>query len=237
MYDGIIHIFAASGIAAQMGVAEFSTCYVQNCVITKNPEMMMKSKAAVFDSHSAQISNRPHDQIWILLLLENPTNTINISKWNNMINYTASYHLKSDIPAPYGLVKKRRLIANLEAKTEGVLWIVSNCYTNRREKIVSRLQRHIQVNIFGRCANGRISRKQQLQLMASYRFYLAFENNNCEEYVTEKFFEALRFGIVPVVYGARKEYYEQIAPPHSFIHMDDFERVEHLAAYILKLLD
>ncbi|KAI6214717.1 hypothetical protein M3Y94_00301700 [Aphelenchoides besseyi] len=86
--------------------------------------------------------------------------------------------------------------------------------------------------MFGRCANGRISRKQKLELMTSHRFYLAFENNNCDEYVTEKFFEALRFGIVPVVYGARKEYYEQIAPSHSFIHLEDFERVEHLAAYL-----
>lgn len=38
-----------------------------------------------------------------------------------------------------------------------------------------------------------------------YRFYLAFENSNCKEYITEKFFvTALGHNILPIVMGASR---------------------------------
>nr|VZI07156.1 unnamed protein product [Spirometra erinaceieuropaei] len=70
-------------------------------------------------------------------------------------------------------------------------------------------------------------------LSKEYKFYLAFENNNCEGYITEKFFfNALGFGMVPIVYGASREEFYQRAPPNSYIHVDDFENVEQLAKYL-----
>lgn len=42
--------------------------------------------------------------------------------------------------------------------------------------------------------------------------------------------------IVPVVMGAHPDDYRAVAPPHSYIHVDDFESPRHLADY-LKLLD
>ena len=35
--------------------------------------------------------------------------------------------------------------------------------------------------------------------------------------------------------GARREDYEAMAPPHSFIHVDDFESPRELAAYLYRL--
>ncbi len=35
--------------------------------------------------------------------------------------------------------------------------------------------------------------------------------------------------------GARPEDYRKVAPPHSFIHVDDFESPRHLAEYLRKL--
>ena len=37
------------------------------------------------------------------------------------------------------------------------------------------------------------------QVLESYYFYLSWENSICEDYVTEKFYDALRRSIVPVV--------------------------------------
>ena len=45
-----------------------------------------------------------------------------------------------------------------------------------------------------------------------------------------------RNGIVPVVMGAKKSSYHQVAPPHSFIHVDDFISPTQLAAH-MKMLD
>ena len=40
---------------------------------------------------------------------------------------------------------------------------------------------------------------------------------------------------MPVVLGARKEDYLAVSPPHSFIHIEDFDSVADLAKYLLKL--
>ena len=41
-----------------------------------------------------------------------------------------------------------------------------------------------------------------------------------------------RSGVVPIVMGARPEDYVAYAPPHSFIHVDDFRSPAHLAEYL-----
>ena len=46
-----------------------------------------------------------------------------------------------------------------------------------------------------------------------YKFYLAFENSNCDYYITEKFFNPIRRAdIIPVVMGASKEAYNLYGP-------------------------
>jgi len=45
----------------------------------------------------------------------------------------------------------------------------------------------------------------------------------------------LRNDIVPVVMGAAREDYRNVAPPHSYIHVDDFASPRQLAAYLRKL--
>jgi len=44
-----------------------------------------------------------------------------------------------------------------------------------------------------------------------------------------------RNGVVPVVMGARKADYAAVAPPHSFIHVEDFRSAGDLAGYLLRL--
>ena len=48
-------------------------------------------------------------------------------------------------------------------------------------------------------------------------------------------FTVHRNDVVPVVMGARKADYEAAAPPHSFIHVDDFQSPQHLAKYLLQV--
>lgn len=89
-------------------------------------------------------------------------------------------------------VKKNRLTKNYaEGKTKKVAWIVSNCHPqNDRMKYALELQKYIDVDIYGKC--GKLScpktEKCWKTLEKEYKFYLAFENGNCKEYITEKFF-------------------------------------------------
>lgn len=54
------------------------------------------------------------------------------------------------------------------------------------------LSKYIQVDIYGACGSLRCPRSQSQtcfdMLDEDYKFYLAFENSNCKDYITEKFF-------------------------------------------------
>merc|ERR1711894_870320 len=71
------------------------------------------------------------------------------------------------------------------------------------------------------------------KLIQEYKFYLAFENSICRDYVTEKFFQRMKQGIVPVVFGGAD--YSSIAPTHSYIDVKDFDTPKDLADYLIRL--
>ena len=117
-------------------------------------------------------------------------------------------------------------------------WFASNCPTrNRREEYVRQLSQFIPVDIYGSCGNltcGRDNKSLCLEMLrADYKFYLAFENSLCPDYVTEKLFQTLMYDTVPVVLGGVD--YDRFAPPHSFIDVRQFESAKQLADYLLLL--
>ncbi|XP_034668715.1 glycoprotein 3-alpha-L-fucosyltransferase A-like [Drosophila subobscura] len=166
------------------------------------------------------------------------------------INWTASYRRESTIVAPYmkwmyyneQFQDKPQDRNFAEHKRKKVAWFVSNCKTeNNRFKYALELQKYIEVDIYGECGKLRCSKSTPEKcfklLEKNYKFYLAFENCNCKDYITQKFLvNALDRGVVPIVMGARPEDYLALAPRHSFIHVDNFDSPKALAAY-LKVLD
>ena len=70
-------------------------------------------------------------------------------------------------------------------------------------------------------------------LAETHLFYLSFENTLCDDYITEKFWLALQAGMVPVVRGPSPQSYHRVAPPNSFIHVEDFAGPKALAAHLL----
>ena len=78
--------------------------------------------------------------------------------------------------------------------------------------------------------------KISAKLAEEYKFYLSFENSNCQDYVTEKFFNAFQHGLLPIALGGLDaKDYEKIAPPHSFLHIKNFTSPEDLMKYLVKL--
>jgi len=74
-----------------------------------------------------------------------------------------------------------------------VAWFVSNCGAkNNRLEFAHQLQKHIDVDIYGGCGTKNCPRHSGdhcLEVLAKeYKFYLAFENSNCRDYITEKFY-------------------------------------------------
>ena len=99
------------------------------------------------------------------------------------------------------------------------------------------------MDIFGRCGPLKCSAPGGLlsppdpkacyrHVASNYRFYLSLENSRCRDYITEKLFLALVNNLVPIVYGAAREDYEAVAPPKSFLHVDDYASPRELAGHV-----
>ena len=105
-------------------------------------------------------------------------------------------------PAPQ--VKNYTAILAQKKKLAG--WIVSHCKTHsRREDYVKTLQKHLPVDVYGACGPFKCGRKKDNEcfenISSKYKFYLAFENALCQDYVTEKMFRYLEADFVLVVRG------------------------------------
>ena len=71
-------------------------------------------------------------------------------------------------------------------------------------------------------------------MLSDYKFNLAYENSIEEDYVTEKFFDPLEVGCVPVYPGAPN--IDDYAPgDHCYINAADFNGPKELAEYLLAL--
>jgi len=119
-----------------------------------------------------------------------------------------------------------------------VAWFVSNCgASNKRLQYAKALAKYIDVDIYGSCGSKKCPRSMAKKcferLNHDYKFYLAFENSNCRDYITEKFFvNGLQYSVVPIVMGAHPDDYKRAAPEHSYIHVDDFESPRELADFL-----
>ena len=93
-------------------------------------------------------------------------------------------------------------------------------------QFLRKLGEYISVDIVGRCgdySDGQLPSDDQYRLAqlvdtAAYvdgtsRFYFSFENHDCPDYITEKFFNVIRAGkMIPIVMGASKEAYNLFGP-------------------------
>lgn len=125
-------------------------------------------------------------------------------------------------------------------KTKKVAWFVSNCAAkNKRLEYAKELKKFIEVDIFGGCGDKKCPRSTEsvcFDQLQHYKFYLSFENSNCVDYITEKFFlNALEHNVIPIVMGAPYIDYERKSPLNSFIHVDQYGGPEELAKYLHKL--
>lgn len=203
---------------------------------------------------------RKPGQIWIVRTDEAPSRfswfeSLNRTGLKEQMNWTITHKLDSDIPFVYGRLirdehpKEKDYDKIYEGKTRTAAWFVSHCPVRSDRLIyVHKMQNRTDVDIFGKC--GPLScgmaekvpgvqemRKQADQTMcfpmlsSSYKFYLAFENSLCQEYISEKFFKIfMNVDVIPVVRGGAD--YKSYFPSDIFIDAADFSTPEALADYL-----
>ncbi|XP_067942896.1 4-galactosyl-N-acetylglucosaminide 3-alpha-L-fucosyltransferase 9-like [Watersipora subatra] len=182
------------------------------------------------------------------------------SAWNGMFNYSvtfnrddeANYHVfrarlkRKPFPTTIHFYPKPRM------KELRALWFVSHCTDKERagriysgrEKYVLESSRHIHIDIFSspgsttcRSTLGTLVKDANMAEppFEDYMFYLSFENNNCQDCITEKLWKVLESNstTIPVALGGVSiKDYELVAPPNSFIHVKNFSSPAALVKHL-----
>ncbi|XP_057604603.1 alpha-(1,3)-fucosyltransferase 4 [Hippopotamus amphibius kiboko] len=187
---------------------------------------------------------RPPGQRWVWMNFESPTHSPGLqSLAGNLFNWTLSYRADSDIFVPYGYLYPRShpreqplgLVPPLARKQGLVAWVVSNWDERQaRVRYYRQLSQYVTVDVFGKGGPGQpLPEAGLLHTVARYKFYLAFENSQHQDYITEKLWRnAFLAGSVPVVLGPNRANYERFVPRSAFIHVDDFPDASSLAAHL-----
>lgn len=135
------------------------------------------------------------------------------------------HHLDNEI---YSLVVRKQKTAT---------WFVSHCeVASHREDLTRKLQQFINVDVYGKCGTlscPRHSSECDLMLNTTYKFYFAFENTLCVDYLTEKSILVMNSYIIPVIYSGVE--LSRFLPPKSYIDANAFATVEELANYLIFL--
>ncbi|CAH8583343.1 unnamed protein product [Schistosoma rodhaini] len=233
-------------------------CLVSNCILHKTKWRSYYAEMVIITNGNFPKVKNHQNQAWLAYHYEAPPHSRLNKLLGEKINFTATYRLDSTIHLPYGKVIenleyhqklytnddngrsistgnlfKPRNISALKNKT--VAWIVSNCHPNSPRNLYAyELSKYITVDVYGKCSQRECQdSKCHKMLKEQYKFYLSFENSLCQDYITEKFFKnALMNDVIPVVMGASIEEYKSVAPPNSFIHVDQFSSPRQLAKYL-----
>ncbi|KAL8595187.1 hypothetical protein ACOMHN_013860 [Nucella lapillus] len=216
----------------------FAPCAESRCTMTNDRALLDQSDAVLFHAHDifnfwrghAMPDHRLPFQVWLLYNIEPPP-PAHLSTWprwrgsstgrqatvwiQTSLNYSVNHALRN-----------HRMAA----------WMTSNCYDHNRRQLLVRKLKHLlgdDLDLYGACNNLRCPETICADTISNYKFYLALENANCRDYVTEKFWAALARQQVPVVLGgASSDDYRKVAPPNSFLHVADFSSVEDLVRYL-----
>ena len=241
---------STSGWIIPEGPLSERVCDVTNCWITHDKSKVNQSHAVVFYPYNDNIKKVPHyktpGQLWVYFEKEPPKEygMRYLEPYNDVIDTTMTYVRDSDIPVPYGkytpLTPDDDFLTRSEPsnfakdRKNRVLWFVSHCQAKSlRDEYVKELKKYIPVDVYGRCGDLKCRTEtdhQCFDILKSYKFYLAFENMICEDYITEKLWRTLNKAILPIVLGGAT--YSDILPPNSYLDVKNFTSPKRLAEYL-----
>ena len=225
---------------------QFSRCEWSNCEVTQTTDRIAEASVILFrydDPYPEWPKIRFANQTYIHRMVERPCKEMWwIAKYDDKINLTWNYRHDADISARIIVIEKASPDEGpyvpripLSNKTKSVVWAVSHCNADsRRDEYAAELSKYIDVDIYGKCGTLKCPRDMELecadQWEKEYKFYLAFENAICKDYVTEKLYRTLNRELIPVVMGGAD--YNKASSPHSCINVFDYSSPKELAGYL-----
>lgn len=230
---------------------ELPECLPAGCGITTDRSRYAEADAVVFHIPEWRtwrrflLPRKRSGQLWVAWSMECEQNYPLLLDpcFMKLFDLTMTYRLDSDIPVPYvgGDEDREFRRPPLSKKSEPLLVSFLSSTINRsgRRGYVRELSHALPIDSYGRFLRNRTLTQDQgiptkLHTISRYKFTLAFENAIGEDYVTEKFFDPLRAGSVPVYLGAPN--IEDFAPgDRCFINAAHFPHPKALADYLYQV--
>jgi hypothetical protein len=220
------------------------------CIFTTDRRLLGRAAAVVFHIPSLRRMGwirKRRGQLWVAWSMESEINYPALAEpaFMRKFDLVISYRRSTDIWCPY--IPRRHefeaaLARPVPPKT-GLVAMFQSASVDKsgRNDFARELMAHIDIHSSGRFLNNRAlpdgdnGQATKLSVAARYKFCLGFENSIAEDYVTEKFFDPLLAGSVPVYRGA--DNVGAFAPnENTFIDARKFPTAAALAGY-LKHLD
>lgn len=217
------------------------------CTITTNHNSLAHADAVVF--HIPDFRSfppfKPPKQLWVAMSVESDANypLQCIPEFMSQFDLCMNFRRDSDVPVFYfGPHIIPLLLAPPKPKTRQAIavYFASNSFAlNNRYELFGELMKYIKIDSCGKSQNNcklerDTGRMTKLETISSYFFYLAFENSNCVDYVSEKMFDGLLAGTVPVYLGA-PNVDEYLPGNNCIIKVSDYPSAADLASHLLDL--
>lgn len=214
--------------------------------LTSDRACLRRAAAVVFHIPTLsgiELPPKHRGQKWVAWSMESEVNYPELADPGFMRNFeiTMTYRRGATVWFPYfDSATAAALCTPPSAKSESsplVYFRSSQVDQCGRTAFAAELMRRVKIDSYGRVLRNRnltvpdAGRETLLMVMARYKFGLALENSVVEDYVSEKFFDALIAGAVPVYRGAPN--ISDFAPgDRCFIDASDFTNATGLAAYL-----
>jgi alpha-1,3-fucosyltransferase 10 len=215
----------------------------------RGPEHLEGAAAVVF--HLPTLDDtldgvaKPPGQLWVAWSLESRVTCPLLDDPGFMARFdlTMTHERASDVWHPYfgpGTVPGLLRPPGPKTAASPVAHLQSNPYDAcGRNRFAFELMRRVKVDSLGDVLRNRPERapggwRGRVAVMARYKLTLAFENSVSRDYVTDKFFDPLTVGSVPVYRGAAEV--AELAPaPDCYIDARDFSGPDELGAHLAAL--
>ena len=183
-------------------------------------------------------------QLWVSWSLESEINYPGIN--DQAYDLKMTYQRDADVWIPYfrnyGSKLLEEIVLPLPPKGPDCIiasFISSTVNRSHRLEYLIELSKHINIHHYGRFMRNRTIEsdkggKTKLETLRHYKFAIAFENSITPDYVTEKYYDPLLAGTIPIYLGAPN--ITDYAPGHDcHINVNDFSDPAELACYLKKL--
>jgi hypothetical protein len=185
-------------------------------------------------------------QLWVAWFMECEVNYPHFKdpSFMKVFDLIMSYRMDSDIVTTYfhhGLSKLLRgPVRDKTDKKDVCAFISSPFHESGRLEYLAALMKHLTVHSYGKVLHNKklendTGRSSKMDTIPRYKFTIAFENAVAKDYVTEKFYDPLIAGSVPIYLGAPN--IEDFAPgDQCYINVVDWDSPESLARYMMAVL-